>query len=935
MPCLPALLFVVACAGFADADSVTRHDLDDLLDSTVHGWRFRLGECPGAEKAGFDDSTWEQVDVGHQWWPHDSVCWYRAQLRIPEKINGVSAAGATVRMKVAVDNEADAYVNGEFRQHFTRAGGDFIVAENAHSGDVVTVALHGINRPGYGSLYQAYLVSSEAEEMVEALRALVADYDKLESYIAFGPVNGARHWKRLMNRSVRALDMKACRAGEARQFLNSVEKARTALLSDQENLNDNLERIATKLNNLRSLIAKGQAEGLPMDYERVDARVVESFMQYAKDDLADGQTGHAFRALYTVPFLESMAEESMRTAHKALRSPSSALRPPRYTTGPVGVRDGTFWQEETPMFFTGVGHFDQVRKDVPILTEYGLNIIQIEIGPKIVVTGPDTVDERPIRDDTLATLDNAAKYNVMVNLLISPHYFPQWMLDQYPELSKCGFGFMGHCIDAPESRTVYELYLRTLMSLIAKHPALHSITLSNEPQYVGRCEHAREAFHTWLEAEHGSIEECNRIWGTAFVAFEDVPLPENVNSNYALYYDFCRFSQDHFLEFHHFLAGLIHDYDPGLPVHAKTMSHAFGDTGKFEVGVDYEEFSKIGTVAGNDCVQTFEGELGKEYLQRWQDMAMNYTFQRSVAPNSPIFNSEDHIISDGDTRFIPASHIRTAYWTQALHGQGAATTWVWERGQQGDLAENILTRVECVRALGRIGLDLNRLGKEMVALQQIEPEVAILYSFSSMLPSNDFADEATAAFEGMHFSDAPCGFVTERQATAGKLKDHKLVIAPNTSHVSADVVTSLQDYLDSGGTLAAVGDCFSHDEYGHVQNDDLHCSDAGRFILHPERMSGHGYRDILDPLLDKTGCARPVRIEGKNGEPVWGVNVRTVSCNGQRLVSLVNFGKGPQQIVVKTYGKRIGGAFDLLAYKRVSLPLRLAPLDPVLLAFPE
>jgi len=925
-----AALCLLLAAMSAQAADCTRDGLDELLDATVHDWRFKLGECPGAEAVEFDDAAWEQVDVGHRWWPHDSTCWYRKRITIPETVSGLPVAGATIRLRVGMDNEAKAYVNGEFKQQFTWADGDILLAENAQPGDIVTVALCGINRPGYGSLYEAYLVSSAGKDMVEGLRAFLAAYDMVQSYVPYAPRREAPHWVGLMYTSLQRLDLDAYRAMDSPAFLASLEEAYNALFSDTEKFERHLERAADKLEELKALIEEGEAAGRQMAYPRVDARVVESFLEYARDDLTDGNMGHTLRALRTARFLYAACAEGFLDAQAILGNPALDIEVPQYKTGPVAIHDGAFWQDDRPLFFTGVGHFGQVRKDVPILTQYGLNIIQIEMGPNSVVTGPDTIDDTPIRQGLLPVLDSAAAHNVMVNLLISPHYFPQWAIQRNPKLAECGHGFMRHCIDAPEARQIYEQYLRALMPLIAGHPALHSICLSNEPQYDGRCEYTRTNYHRWLQEEHGTIDALNAIYNTGFASFDEVPLPEDA-SNYAHFYDYCRFNQDRFLGFHEFLRDLVHEAAPDLPVHAKVMSHAFGDPGKFEVGVNYEDFTLLGAIAGNDCVQTFEGDLPTEYLQRWQDMALNYTFQRSVAPDKPVFNSEDHIIGDGDVRFIPASHIRTAYWTQAIHGQGAATTWVWERAQEGDFAENILTRANCVRALGHVALDLNRLAREVLALQRAKSDLAILYAFASMLPSNDFTNEAAAAFEGAYFADTHAEFITERQAVAGDLKKYKLVIAPNASHVADTVVEALQAYVASGGVVMTAGECFTHDEHGRLRDAGLEQAGKGRLAVYGHRMTPRAYREILNVLLDEAGCRRPVRLKGQYGEPVWGVNLRTVEHEGRQLVNLVNYGRLDQAVVLEM-GAPVPRAVNLFDNTEVKFPLTLPPLDPVLLA---
>lgn len=920
-PTLLLALCLVPVAVEGQQDHIARSVIDTVLDSTVHNWRFHLGDVPGAESPDFDDSAWEAVDVGHQWWPHDSTCWYRTRVTIPETINNLPTIGAEIRMHAAMDNEAKAYVNGSFCQQFERDGGDFLITDKAVPGESFVVALYGINRPGYGSLYKAELVASTGAMMLTALRSLNADYHIVESYMRYGPQDDANRWGARLDDSIRALDFHAYVSMDIPAFLASATAARESLLADFAGLQGRLQSIEKRLSKLEILIERGQHAGLQMAYDRVDARVIRSFLQYVRDDMDDGVTGHKIRALSTARYLDQLVRDAVANARHVLANPERDLKVPVYTTGPIETRDGAFWQQGRPIFFTGVGHFGQVRHDLPILPEYGLNIIQIEMGPRSVITGPDTLDEMPIRNDILATLDRAAATNVAVNLLISPHYFPDWALAQYPELAACGHGFMKHCIDAPESRKIYERYLRTLMPLIAHHPALHSVTLSNEPQYDGRCVHSLGQFRAWLVKRYADI-----------AAFDDVPIPDD-NSNYALAYDYWRFNQERFLRFHEFLRDLIHEFDPDLPVHAKVMSHAFGDPGKFEVGVDYEAFSRLDDIAGNDCVQTFEGDSASEYLQRWQDMALNYTLQHSVALGAPIFNSEDHIITDGDVRYIPESHIRTAYWTQAIHGQGAATTWVWERAQGGDFAENLLTRANCVRALGRIACDLNRLAPELHALQRAPSDAAILYSFASLWPSDAFTTQAAAAFEALYFADTTPAFVTERQAAEGLLSKYKLIIAPHTSHVADTTVAALQAYLDGGGTVVTIGNCFTHDEHGRVRAKLPVPTAAGHLVAHDAPLRAHACRTLLDPVLDEAGCGRPIRLTDVNGAPVWGINLRVAEHDGRLLVSLVNFTRESQTILIHTRVKprRIPSVTNLFDNKKLATPLRLDPLDPLLL----
>ncbi len=921
--CLCLGLCLLASA-VAIAGDTTRAQIGLWLDSSVHNWWWHFGEATGAERPEYDDSSWQRVDLGFKWWPHDSTGWFRTRITVPDTINGILVQGATIRMKSGVDNAAQAYVNGVLKQDFEWSKGDFVLTQDARPGDVITVALHAINRPGSGSLLNAFLVNGRAEPLVDALRELVKDLDSALEDAGYVPEAETARNRTLVHKAMQALDLSSYRACDRDTFLASVQQARSILLSDRANVEVRLQKTAENLEALKRKFRGADVAGRPGAYGTAEARVIESFLQYVRDDLSETNSAHQLRGLKGSAYIERLSAEALH------RDPITEQPVPRYRTGPWTIRDAAFWQNERPVYFTGVGHFGQVRQDIPLLNDYGLNIIQFEMGPANGLPAPDVVDREAIRQNVVQWLDLAAAHNVAVNLLISPHYFPEWAYGADPAHAQCGKGFFHFCIEAPNTRTVMEKWLDALMPLIAHHAALHSICLSNEPQYQGRCAYERARFRQWLKAKWGTIRKANQAYGTRFRRFEEIELPVD-DSNYGLSFDRWRFNQERFLAFHELLRDRIHRYDPGLPVHAKVMSQAFEDPGRFEVGIDYERFTRLDRIAGNDCVMDFSGDRGGEYACNWQTMAMNYTLQHSAAPDSPIFNSENHLIADGDTRYIPENYIRTVFWHEAIHGQGATTTWVWERGQSGDLAENILTRANCVHAFGQVALDLQRLAPEVCALSRTKASLGILYAYSSLLPSMDYYDEVRSAFEGAYFSNGVADFLSESQLVSGKLPPYKLIVVPRASRAPEGVITALNRHIFNGGTVLTVGPCFTSDEYGRVRSRGLVQSGRGRLVAYPDPLSPRAYRDILNRLLEQAGVQPLVRIEGAHHEPRWGVNVRAVEHNGKLLVNLLNLSRETQEVRM-VMNASVQPALSLIDGKEVEFPLNIPPLAPVLLA---
>lgn len=116
---------------------------------------------PHAGGAHFDDSQWENIgpESLQQRRSTGRLCfaWYRINVTIPEKVDGVSTAGTSVVFETSVDDYAEIWVDGELSRELGQAGGSVIagwnagnrltVARNAKPGQHVQLAVFGINGP--------------------------------------------------------------------------------------------------------------------------------------------------------------------------------------------------------------------------------------------------------------------------------------------------------------------------------------------------------------------------------------------------------------------------------------------------------------------------------------------------------------------------------------------------------------------------------------------------------------------------------------------------------------------------------------------------------------------------------------------------------------------------------------------------------------------
>ena len=187
--------------------------------------------------------------------------------------------------------------------------------------------------------------------------------------------------------------------------------------------------------------------------------------------------------------------------------------------------------------------------------------------------------------------------------------------------------------------------------------------------------------------------------------------------------------------------------------------------------------------------------MGVEYANGWQGQNMYFDLLHSVG-GMPIFNSENHLIPDRFARPTPPNHVRNVLWQAAIHGEGASTTWVWERtfDARSDFAGSIMHRPACVDAHNRTGLDLLRLGREVNALQTAVGRVAIIYSRASLHYNPECERVLLRAYEALNFAEK-IEFI-DRQLASGT-PTYAAIVAAGTTHLPA-CLGGLRDYQAGG-----------------------------------------------------------------------------------------------------------------------------------------
>ncbi len=486
-----------------------------------------------------------------------------------------------------------------------------------------------------------------------------------------------------------------------------------------------------------------------------------------------------------------------------------------------------------------------------------------------------------------------------------------------------------------------EKSLRTIVPMFKDHPALHSFCLSNEPNFMDMADANNTApmWAQYMQTVHGAIERLNARYGTDYARFDQVPMPGNTAYDLPQFYDFCLFKHQRMAAWHKWMADVVHEMAPHVPVHVKVLVHGSGLINRYTVcwGGENERLVEISDINGNDCVLEAPYDGGGGWALPWLWQNIGYDLQRSLSW-TPIFNSENHLTHSNRPGYVPPEHFRTALWQGAIHGQGATAVWVWERiGEHSSNFENlrealyahVMDRPRCAQAVGVTTLDLNRFADQVTALQATESPVAIVYSIASVIRSERYNGSVNAVYEALNFCGVRVSFISERQLADGRGANYNMVVLPDATHILPRTFGAIRR-LPQRVRLVIVGDPPRMDPYGSA----FAAPDIARLRGQAMTLDRQGGPDGLWPKLfaelDHLGALPSLRVvDAETGTPVWGVEWVTARHNDHELVNMVNLMNKTATVKVLRYGAAVD-AVNLLSLGGKEQVRKLVPMEPVL-----
>lgn len=204
---------------------------------------------------------------------------------------------------------------------------------------------------------------------------------------------------------------------------------------------------------------------------------------------------------------------------------------------------------------------ERIEKDASLMQEAHLNLVRMGDFAWSALEPEDGKFAFGWMNNAIRTL---AEKEIRTLLCTPTAAIPKWMCDAHPDIMQIQadgqrkvYGRRRHaCYNNEAYRTYCIRIVRELAERYKDNSTVVGFQIDNEmttEEPYCYCENCRERFVEWLRQKYKTIEQLNRLWGTAFWsetlnAFDQVWLPRRMD-NPAIYLDYQRFVSDCTLDF--------------------------------------------------------------------------------------------------------------------------------------------------------------------------------------------------------------------------------------------------------------------------------------------------------------------------------------------------------------------------------------------------
>ncbi len=538
--------------------------------------------------------------------------------------------------------------------------------------------------------------------------------------------------------------------------------------------------------------------------------------------------------------------------------------------------------------------------------------------------------------------DEMAEYNLSGVFSTAPHYIPNTFYAEHPEIASGNAEFVKFIPDHPTSIEYFEKYYRTIMPRIAGKAAFDSIILMNEPTYYTyKTPFYLPLFRDAMKEKYKTIEALNAKWGTEYTDFAEIEMPTDVEAT-PRFYDWRVFNDRVLPDFNERVSALVKEYDPNVLTQTKVMQTTGISTGGRIMGSNnWEEIAPTIDINGCDGWSYYKSPTLDIRAQN-----IFYDLQTDIK-TAPTYNTEEHIIQDGSSMVYDYNELKyniATMWQSAIHGKGGSIVWFWDRearSESGNYLHNPLLpeRPDTVAALGKLTLDLNRLSKEIVAIQDEKANIGMLFSLNSWPYTNDSMNTIYTAYSAAGENGQKVKFIVESQLQ--KLDEVKTLIIPHCPSVTDASFEAIKAFVQNGGRLIVLGtDSLSVNEYGEARSttevrallnkaDVVEISAVGTDL---DSKSAEAVYEAVSNAIGEEGYSEIILIDKATGKPLEDCEYLYSEYDGKYIVNICTYRDDDVEVQISVNGKNADNITDLVEVENYSQSIKLSAYTPALIS---
>lgn len=148
-------------------------------------------------------------------------------------------------------------------------------------------------------------------------------------------------------------------------------------IAKAQDLVDFSEKIAV----LENLIDVCDKKGIPTDYEKINYETIKRFEDYINQDIANGMDN----VEYNINAIEKLYNEAKNNLEGFISGEKEPFYVEHVDMDNITTQGAALYDGNKPAFSVGYGHFGQARSDVVNFQKFGVNNVQVEVGPTYLV----------------------------------------------------------------------------------------------------------------------------------------------------------------------------------------------------------------------------------------------------------------------------------------------------------------------------------------------------------------------------------------------------------------------------------------------------------------------------------------------------------------------------------------------------------------------